>query len=152
MKISQNNNYWLGTRAREFSEEKAMAIRGRIGKIIAFQGALCPDEEFRGLRNGRRYVSLKNADIKLQQKPRQSGRKSTLANYNLNCHRHGIRAMEMLVNPELVEEAAIAYAATVLNMDLSDASSLSADVANHPNRAEQDDEEEEDNDEDEAVE
>jgi len=70
----------------------------------------------------------------------------------MNCHRHGIRAMEMLVNPKLVEDAEIEYAATVLNMDLSDASLLSADVANHPNRAEQDDDDEEDNDEDEVVE
>ena len=133
-------------------KEDILAIRGRIGKIIEFQGALCPDEEFRGLRNGRRYVSLKNANLILQQKPRKSGRKSTLANYNLNCHRDGIRAMEMLVNPELVEEAEIAYAATVLNMDLSDASSPPADVEGHTERAEQDNNEEEDNDEQEVEE
>ena len=63
-------------------KEDILVNRERTCKIIEFPGALCPDEEFRGLRNGRRYVSLMNANIILQQKPRKSGRKSTLANYN----------------------------------------------------------------------
>ena len=57
----------------------------------------------------------------------------------------------MLVNPELVKEAEIAYAATVLNMDLSDASSPPADVEGHTARAEQDNNEEENNSKEEVM-
>jgi len=101
-------------------KEDIMAMRGRIAKIIEHRGALCPDEEFRGLRNGRRYVALNNPLITLRQKPRASARKETLAEYKFICHSHCIRAMEMLVNPELVDAAEVAYAGTVMNMDHAD--------------------------------
>ena len=97
--------------------EDIMAIRGRIGKIIEYRGAICPDVEFRGLRNGRRYIAMKNDNIILHQKPRQAARKNTLANYKLICHPNCIRAMEMLVNPAAVTAAEAAYAATVINLD-----------------------------------
>jgi len=98
-------------------KEDIMAIRGRIGKIIEYRGAICPDVEFRGLRNGRRYIAMKNDNIILHQKPRQAARKNTLANYKLICHPNCIRAMEMLVNPAAVTAAEAAYAATVINLD-----------------------------------
>ncbi len=53
----------------------------------------------------------------------------------------------MLVNPERVKEAEIAYTATVLNMDISDASTPRAEVEVHTERAEQGNNGEENNDE-----
>ena len=111
-------------------KEDIMAIRGRIDKIIEYKGALCPDEEFRGLRNGRRYVALHNPYTTLQQKPRASARKSTLANYNVVCHRHCIRAEAMLQDPLVFAQGAALYATTTREINQQADEPLSPAEAN----------------------
>tara|TARA_B100002003_G_C14141283_1_gene548788 strand:- start:608 stop:2329 length:1722 start_codon:yes stop_codon:yes gene_type:complete len=97
-------------------KQDILAITGRIGKLIDFNGALCPDEEFRGLRNGRRYQAMRTGK-ELKNKPRDTSRKETLVYQNIPCHPDCYRAKEMLIRPEAVAAAQRAYAEAIIDIN-----------------------------------
>ena len=106
---------WTVVPTADRIKQDILAITERIRKLIDYKGALCPDEEFRGLRNGRRYQAMLT-DKELKNKPRAASRKETLVFQNIPIHPDCIRAKEMLIDPGAVAAAERAYAEAIIDM------------------------------------